>query len=69
MRMKRKSMIMWLILLTLLLSQTAFADGGTSMKLWDANVNKDFWRGHPEIKHESVQYISGRVCTEIGRML
>lgn len=30
---------MWLILFTLFLSETAFADDSASMKLWDVNVN------------------------------
>ena len=54
--MRCKHVIIWLILLMLFLSQTAFADDGASMKLWDVNINRSYWRSHPEVKHESVQH-------------
>lgn len=54
--MKCKKMMMCLILFTLLLLSTAFADVSTSMKLWDVNINSSYWRSHPEIKHERVAY-------------
>ena len=54
--MRCKHVIIWLILLMLFLSQMAFADDGASMKLWDVNINRSYWRSHPEVKHESVQY-------------
>ena len=52
--MKNKSVLMCLLMM--ILPHISFADNRVPMKLWDVNINRSYWRSHPEVKHESVQY-------------
>ena len=51
-----KRIVSLMIVLVLAITEIAFATESEPMKLWEVDVDRTFWREHPEIEHEDIFY-------------